>query len=273
MNEEEAATAAEQFRESNGLGMAPIADLVALIEQVERVDVTVLAVADDDEHGLTMVDPSRNATIVAVAASQKPMRWRSNLAHELGHLVFHDHDTGEPASLTEKTPAEERARAFARHLLLPEAAVTQFVARTETLDLAALSDLVQRFEVSPAIAAIQLHDGGHIDADRYEQFSTIDTPRLAAQFGWTDHYRALQASSSRRRSPQRLLARAISGYLKGVVSLETLASIRGITATEIATELKDAGLTPEPFADTTPPTRLVSDEPGDFIDLSWLDDE
>jgi Zn-dependent peptidase ImmA (M78 family) len=273
MSEEEAATAAERFRENNGLGIAPIADLIALIEQAERIGVTVLPVADDNEHGLTMVDPDRGATIVAVATSERPMRWRSNLAHELGHLVFHDHVAGEPASLAEKTPAEERARAFARHLLLPAAAVSRFVAQIRTFDLAALSDLVQRFQVSPAIAAVQLRDGGHIDDERCQEWSKIGTPRLAAEFGWADHYRALQALSATRRAPQRLLARATSGYLKGVVSLETLAGIRGITAPEIASELEAAGLTPDSLDGTTPPADVVSDEPGEFIDLSWLDDE
>jgi hypothetical protein len=62
----------------------------------------------------------------------------------------------------------------------------------------------------------------------------VTAPALAARFGWLDQYRALQAGSGRRRAPQRLLARAIQGYLENgerrtenVVSLQT-ATLRGL---------------------------------------------
>lgn len=77
---DDARKAAETFREENGLGIPPIADIVALIEQTQDVDVTVLGVDDSKEHGLTIVDPVRGATIVAVASSNNPMRWRSTLS-------------------------------------------------------------------------------------------------------------------------------------------------------------------------------------------------
>ncbi|MET0133923.1 MAG: hypothetical protein ABW215_10070, partial [Kibdelosporangium sp.] len=58
-DEKIAASAAQRFRDDNALGIAPIADIVALIEQTQDVDVAVLDVEDSDEHGLTMVDPGR----------------------------------------------------------------------------------------------------------------------------------------------------------------------------------------------------------------------
>ena len=239
-----ASDAASRFRADNDLGIAPIADVVALIEQTQDVDVIVRDVTDRREHGLTMVDPERGVTVVAVVPSENPMRWRSTLAHELGHLVFEDHDIGAPGVLADDTPAEERARAFARHLLLPMDAVNGFVGHSGMRDLSALSDLVQRYLVSPAIAAIQLRDGGHIEDDRFEEWRNLYTPMLAARFGWTDQYRALQNESSQRRSPQRLMARAVAGYLSGVVTIETLASIRGIPVDDVAAELREAGIIP-----------------------------
>ncbi|MFV0458591.1 MAG: ImmA/IrrE family metallo-endopeptidase [Actinomycetales bacterium] len=272
--ETSAREAAARFRADNDLGIAPIADVVALIAQAQDVDVTVLDVADTDEHGLTMVDPERGATVVAVACSENPMRWRSTLAHELGHLIFEDHNLGDPGRLAANTPVEERARAFARHLLLPMEAVERFVAHAGIRDLSALSDLAQRFQVSPAIAAIQLRDAGHIDDARFEEWQRLYTPTLASRFGWTDQYRALQGESRQRRPPQRLLARAVSGYLAGVVSIETLASIRGVSVEVLTVEFDEAGIVPpehpQPMG-TAPDVDL--DDAGEFVDLSWFDDE
>jgi Zn-dependent peptidase ImmA (M78 family) len=269
--EQQAAAEAERFRDDNGLGVAPIADIVALIEQTQGVDVAVLDVDDGDEHGLTMTDPERAVTIVAVASSEHPMRWRSTLGHELGHLTFGDHRRGEPASLTYDVAVERRAQVFARHLLLPADAVHRFMAGRDPSDVATSSDLVQRFQVSPKIAAIQLRDTGYLDPSGFDQLTGMVTPTLAARFGWMDQYRALQAESRQRRSPQRLLARAISGYIAGVVTVETLASIRGIPVDDLAAELADARITPpEPHGVVTPTVADV-DEAGDFIDLSWLD--
>ncbi len=270
--EDEARKAAERFREENGLGIAPIADIVALIEQTQAVDVTVLGVDDSNEHGLTMVDPVRGATIVAVASSNKPMRWRSNLAHELGHLIFRDHDNGQPGALSAGSTIESRAQSFARNLLIPLRGVQHFIDRLEEpLDLNAFSDLVQRFEVSPAVASIQLHSLHAIDASRHAEWAAMYTPMLATRFGWTDQYKGLQAESRQRRAPQRLLARVIAGYAAGLVSLETVASVRGVAPQELADEFQEAGirqtvLPGEPEEDDL----LVGADPG--VDLSWLDD-
>jgi Zn-dependent peptidase ImmA (M78 family) len=269
--EEEARKAAEEFREENGLGIAPIADVVALIEQTQDVDVTVLGVDDSNEHGLTMVDPARGVTIVAVASSSRPMRWRSTLAHELGHLIFRDHSNGEPGALSAGSVVEERAQSFARHLLIPCGGVQHFLERhTEPLDVKAFSDLVQRFQVSPAVAAIQLRDLGAIDAPRYIEWSGIFTPTLATRFGWADQYNGLQVESRQRRAPQRLLARVINGYVAGLVSLETVASVRGVALQDLAAEFEEAGIKPAARNDEPDEDVLAGADPD--VDLSWLDD-
>jgi Zn-dependent peptidase ImmA (M78 family) len=269
-HEKVAAAAAMEFRDRNGLDIAPITDIVAIIEQTRNVDVAVLDVDDSDEHGLTMMDPERDVTVVAVASSENPMRWRSTLGHELGHLVFNDNDVGKPASLTFDAAIETRAQAFARHLLLPTEAVHRFMARRKTRNLATFSDLVQRFQVSPAIVAIQLCQGGYLAEDSYQRFSSMYTPSLAARFGWMDQYRALQAESRQRRSPQRLLARAVAGYAMDVVTIETLASVRGLPVTDLVIELDEAGITPHSRQE--PATVPAEEDAGEFIDLSWLDD-
>lgn len=69
-------------------------------------------------------------------------------------------------------------------------------------------------------------------------------PQLAARFGWSDQYQALQSASDQRRAPQRLLARAINGYAEGVLPAQTIATLRGISLQTVTAERDEAGVTP-----------------------------
>lgn len=261
-----AAEAASRFRETQGLGLAPIGDLVTLIEQSKEVDVAVIDAEGGDEHGVSMTDSVTGITMIAAAVLDNPMRWRSTLAHELGHLVFEDHAAQVNGTIPDDV--EHRARAFARHLLVPLEAVKRFV--TAPVDMASLSRLMQTFEVSPPIAAIQLREAGLIGEELCSQWCELDVPEVATRFGWMDRYEAMQAESRQPRAPQRLLQRAIRGYVEGVVTLETLASIRGVTVNEMADELDSAGIKPTEFKQQPPrPPRSADSGPAD---LSWLDD-
>ena len=90
--------------------------------------------------------------------------------------------------------------------------IDEFLAGRETVIEADLSAIVQRFLVSPAIAAIALCQAGYIDATTKREWKMLTTSQLAIRFDWSDQYRALQIDAERRRAPQRLLARAIRGY-------------------------------------------------------------
>ena len=146
--EAEGRTAAEQFRRNHHLGLQPLGDLVAVIEQATGVDVAVLD-AGPDEHGLTMQDPARGYTVIAVARTEHPMRQRSSMAHELAHVIFEDWQLNDTRNWDARSPDEVRADAFARHLLIPVAAVREQVGDLPTVDQDTLSSLAQRFLVSP----------------------------------------------------------------------------------------------------------------------------
>ena len=167
-SEQQARVAAGEFRRMHRLGLQPLGDLVALIEQTTGYEVAVLD-ADYGEHGLTMRDPVRDATFIGVARSRTPMRQRSTLAHELGHLVFGDCDHG--VEFAKRSPEEIRADAFARHLLVPVEGVTEFLGQRDGAGMTDLAAVVQRFLVSPAIAAIAMRDAGYdregVEADHY----------------------------------------------------------------------------------------------------------
>lgn len=267
--ETEGRAAAQHFRREHRLGVQPLGDLVTVIEQTTGVDVAVLDVGPD-EHGLAMRDPDRGVVFIGVARTEHPMRQRSTLAHELAHVLFEDWNGAEVGDWGDPSPREDRCRAFARHLLVPVAGVREFLRDWQEFPLTALSAVVQRFLVSPAIAAIALEQAGYIDHATSERWGQFYTPQLAARFGWTDQYRALQAESNRRRAPQRLLARAINGYAIGVLPAQAIATLRGITLAETEADLHEAGV--EPAGSTVTWVR-AADLPDVDMDLSDLDDD
>lgn len=266
--EAEGRDAAARFRREHRLGMQPLGDLVAVIEQTTGIDVAVLDVGPD-EHGLTMRDPRRNAVFIGVARTGKPMRQRSTLAHELGHVIFEDW-AADGDNWSDRRPEEIRADAFARHLLVPVDGLREFLGSATAVTQAVLSAVVQRFLVSPAIAAIALHQAGYIDADVKRDWMGISTRYLAVRYGWGDQYEALQADSDRRRAPQRLLARAIKGYAEGVLPAQAIATLRGIALENAEAELQEAGVVPtERRVTWADPTEL----PEVSVDLAALDDD
>lgn len=262
---------AEAFRATHDLGVQPLGDLVALIEQFTGVDVAVLD-AEPDEHGLLLCDPATGRVFMSVARTPNPMRQRSTLGHELAHFLFEDW-TVKITDNPDTSPEETRAAAFARHLLLPQDGLLAFVG-SRTVDTKLLSGILQRFLVSPVIAAIALHQAGLIATQTKDDWAQLNTPALATQYGWLDQYRALQAESDQTRTPQRLLARAITGYTAGVVTIQTLATLQRRTVDETSQQLQDAGITQEPPAIRwTDPTDLpaVRIDPADLEELN--DDE
>lgn len=272
--EAEGREAAAEFRRGHHLGAQPLGDLVALIEQTTGNDVAVLDVGPD-EHGLTVRDRERGAVFIAVARTRHPMRQRSTLAHELAHVLFEDW-IDVPSTGTDQRPHHEvRADAFARHLLVPVQGVEEVVNRRPA-SLEELSRVVQLFGVSPAMAAIALHEVGCIDSGAKATWKSMTTAQLAARFGWTDHYQLLQAQSDARRAPQKLLTRAIDGYIENVVSAQTLATLRGVDVDEMVHSLSVGGVIPrgrEPewaSPDALPSVTVdFSDRDDDVDDQDW----
>jgi Zn-dependent peptidase ImmA (M78 family) len=278
--EDQGRSRAEAFREEHRLGHVPLPDLVSLIELTQDIDVAVLA-AEPDEHGMTMRDPVRDVVMVAVARTSNPMRQRSTLAHELGHVLFGDFVSSTAGDWERRRPEEIRADAFARHLLVPLAGLGAVLADREVevkrhrgrerVSLPELSALVQRFKASPSLVAIQLNKAGRISPARKNEWMALSTRSLASRFGWSDLYAGWQQESESRRAPQRLLSRAIEGYVANVVSLQAVARLRGLSVEQIAAEFEDAGIIPEAIEPIAPPV-VVDDRPDtDFSDLDALE--
>ncbi len=184
-----------------------------------------------------MRDPVTGRVVIAVATTPHPMRHRSSIAHEIGHVVAGDLDRDVPLVPGERSHEEKRADAFARHLLLPLEAIRRRFPAAKRPSLTDLSDLVQEFEVSPMIASIQLRTLDLIDAGTCRSWGARSASNLAITFGWGSQYHVLAADSSTPRAPQSLMARAVVGYQRGVLGLNELAGWYGRRRAELEEEL------------------------------------
>lgn len=234
--------AAEQFRAKHALGTAPILNMAHLIERTMGIGVAYVQ-SSVPGHGMTMLWDGKY--LMAVGCTNHPMRLRSTLAHELGHLELGTVDRGTTAvNWSDRRPEEIQADAFARHLLVPLAAVADMV-NGKKVELSTLSGLVQTYLASPSMVAIQMRDVGAIDASTCKQWSALATGTIAARFGWHSDYRALVEQSSEPRGPQNLMARAMEGYRQGSVNSSTVVRLSGGSrAADVKAVLAEYGITP-----------------------------
>jgi hypothetical protein len=259
-NETRAQQLASAFRSEHGLGLAPLGDIFEVVHAFAGVDVLSME-ASEAEHGLSMLLPASGRVVIAVATTQHPMRQRSSVAHELGHVLAGDLEADVPLTPGERTPEEIRADAFARHLLLPVDAVTARLGpRPEGAGEAELSTLVQEFEVSPQLAAIQLRDAGYITAGVCEQWRSLSAATIAARHGWLGKYRTLVADSMQPRAPQGLVTLAVEGYRRGVLGINELAGWYDQSPADLQTELG----TPEQVEDSSESDGDVEEVDDDF---------
>ncbi|MFK5283399.1 ImmA/IrrE family metallo-endopeptidase, partial [Lacticaseibacillus paracasei] len=74
-------------------------------------------------------------TYIAVACTPNPMRLRSTLAHELGHIRLETVVRGPGTTdWSTRTPEEREADSFARHLLIPIESVRNAAAGREATE-------------------------------------------------------------------------------------------------------------------------------------------
>lgn len=213
------------------MGDAPISDMFEFASVACGLDVMSLD-APASEHGASMTDTGTGRTAIAVSTSDNPMRQRSSIAHELGHVLFnHLSDDSSPA-IGERSDEEKLADTFARHLLLP-LDVLRHSSAERMPRLEDLSKVVQEYGVSPHIAAIQFREAGIIDDETCKGWSKFSTRKLAGLNGWLQHYEQMSQASAQPRAPQNLVRRAVLGYRAGLLTAAELALWYGRTAEEL----------------------------------------
>ena len=239
-NEAQARDLATTFRQKHNLEDRPLGDLFELAAVLLGCDVLAMQ-SPAVEHGLTAQDPAGGTSGIAVAATPHPMRQRSSIAHEIGHLLAGDPARSGSARPGVRTDAEIRADAFARHLLLPLSAVRRRAAGVSDPE-ELLAQLVQDFGLSPLAAAIQMAEAKVVTRSLADQLGSMASQQLAARFGWLSQYKAMAAASQQERAPQRLMRRAVRAYQQGLLSLEEIALWYDGDAQELRLELGEPDL-------------------------------
>ena len=221
---------AARFRAKHKLGVGPVDDINDLMKLVDA-DFIVLDLAEDLD-ALTLRDPDSGALTVGIGTSNNPFRQRLTIAHEIGHIVAGD-ITEDGASLQcDKTlPNEIRATTFARCVLCPEEALREMTQYEDPEEL--LSAVVQNFQVSPYVAAIQLYQAGLMSNDTKEELKSHTAKKLASRFGWKATYNHACKIAQLPRASERLVADAYKTYAQGLIALPTVAFAEQVTPEEV----------------------------------------
>ena len=157
-------------------------------------------------------DAELDEHLVLINSSQRALRQRFTLAHEIGHARFDRFTIVESLDRTDSTPEEKRANAFAVELLMPEAAVKKWIpSRPWGTDLDEIARLALHFGVSYEATLWKLHNAGLIsDVPRLLDLRTHVSSELRADLraagDGTTHY------------PERYTELVKEGVARGLVS-------------------------------------------------------
>lgn len=218
-------------------GQDRFAFLANHVQTVLGIDVLVEPFQDDPLTGAAITD--RAFPLLFVNAAHALPRSLFTLAHELGHVLAR-HNGGTVTldrELSGTTSEERMANAFAASFLMPEDTVRGEVAergRTET----ALIVLAYRLGVSFETLIFRLHNLGLINAAGRDGLRNVNWRQLVLHMSDPAvHGRqgAIDATWFMSRSvtppaavrPAMLIARATTGFHKGIISANALANLVG----------------------------------------------
>lgn len=148
--QEDIEKAAEKCRIDWGLGFGPIDNMTRLAEKLGAF-VTSFDSVSDDVDALSV--PLERPFIVRNTAKKSPCRQRFDIAHEVGHLIFHGGiSTGDRIT-------ESQANRFASALLLPRSAMAKYFPKPigGRIDWKGLSQFKLTWKVSKAAIIYRAH--------------------------------------------------------------------------------------------------------------------
>jgi Zn-dependent peptidase ImmA (M78 family)/transcriptional regulator with XRE-family HTH domain len=209
---------------------------VALVEAIENrlgVDVWIAEHSNDSLAGAAITDAA--FPLIFVNADQRSPRALFTLAHELGHLLSrHGDSIAVDDDLNGADPGERVANAFAAAFLMPEEDVIKAI-EVHGRTAESLARMIRDFGVSFETLIYRLHNLQIIDARGRDSLRSLGWQGLLSLLKASDVENAdidLRKSLVTRlgtrpeqRPPVWLLARAIEGFERGVVSIRPLAAL------------------------------------------------
>jgi Zn-dependent peptidase ImmA (M78 family) len=222
---------AQRVRDGLELGEEPIADLVNLAERLGFP--VVFRLLPEGMHGLNVQDEREGvATRLIIVSTRGPWTMqRYTIAHELGHALYDD--AGQVivdlVEIPDRLP-ELRADSFARHLLLPSAALKREVmrARRDGLSWEVLTaQLMVRWGMSRQAIVRTLKDDELANAEEIDVIERRRVDDLMAEAGLTKQWQALSAGQSEPCGSPWLVNRALEAYGHGWVGAHVVADLLG----------------------------------------------
>lgn len=192
-----------------------------------------------DDYSIAMIDSSSTAG-----------RQRFTVAHELCHYLLGDgeltDESGQGLVIDETISAqrdvEKRANAFAASFLMPRASIERY-RRNRDLTEEVIVELQYTFGVSLDAMLWQLFNFGWITRHRRQQVRAMGAKALAFRCGFENEWQTLERDRESWRPPHRLLQLALSGYSKGQIGIEPIASLLGRKdLSKLRLELADQGI-------------------------------
>ena len=160
---------AEQERHRLQLGIEPIANLVAVVEN-EGLRVVGADLPEDDVDGAFLFVPEYDSAVALINRTKPPMRQHFTLAHEYGHLLLHRNraEFVERDIFLANSVEERQANAFAAAFLMPRPLIERmydeygFSRTHKPLPTYGWLVMMRRLRVSLQALACRLYNLGYI---------------------------------------------------------------------------------------------------------------
>jgi transcriptional regulator with XRE-family HTH domain len=230
-------------RDALGMGRAPLADLAALCERHFGLAVlswpTGKAVSGLCAHG-------DGVALSFVSSSFPPGHQRFTAAHELAHHILGDpRDVIVESDLfAVRTPAEQRANAFAAALLMPADGLREVVAH-RPVDAIVLAELMREFTISYRALLFRLADQSVRLLTPAQRDTWLErTPTSVLREAGDVDPAELTFPDEAKRVPARLWQAAQHGYESGRVGIGLLSALLDEEAEDLFARLASDGIRP-----------------------------
>ena len=162
-NRNAAVRAARELRVYWNVPPGPIQDLTKLVES-HGILVIPIDLDNDDFDGLSIYEPNDVLPPMIFLNRQVPGdRWRLTLAHELGHIVLHHHQS----MLPDNPELEREAYSFAIEFLAPR---QELASHMRLLNMQRLASLKMHWRISMAALLKGAEDRGYVSRWQARQF-------------------------------------------------------------------------------------------------------
>lgn len=240
---------AQEIRQRLGLGVSPVWDIVALLEE-EGIFVVEAPFESESLFGAFSFSEATGPCVLINTACTRG-RQTTTAAHEYCHnlkdrerlraIVCGRHN--------EEEELERYAYAFARHFLMPREGVLQLLDDLGALEREVTGEDVVHmrwhFMVSYQVTLLHLMNLGFLTRRRYEELRSVSVWSLDRRLGYDpeeDRKQEPDGAPRPLKRPRQLVELAVRAYESGSITLSRFSEVMGLERGEAASFLGEAGV-------------------------------